>query len=607
MKKPKVQSTIMPIENLSLEEFESAVYSRDQGKAVQLLVQDLRRIRAGGQFIGYSTDPALKKVLYTRFCAAIVSLLADPALTLSVSGLESIAAEHATIDLAFRASVFESGDHMLPQVTSDPTEKDQTKISFKSSYDLLKFLLVYSMRSGFKMHYRPFFEASPQATLSIYLGMMTHMLTLSKEAHERKEELLGLHDIFSECVLSDTMLPAVSDAYMYTSYGTREDKHEVKRTFNAMFRRMLEQNGIDDLPPLNRKRKKPVMLIPVEWFSSLHAMYRCYAPYIRQLRPHFRLVGIGQPMSIDGVAMQEFDQWVEVSADQIILKDIVAKVAKVAPDIVFYPSIGMALWWVALSNLRMAPIQVMMLGHPATSMSKVIDYVIVEEGTVADVHVMNEKVVNMPVGSVKYARRSDTELPPREELNYEQPDIVRVCVPAMLCKLNAPFMAACKRISEGAKTKTLFYFFVNMIGLLLHQSASEIREWIPSAVVFERTSYPEYLRFISQTHVQLSTFPFGGTNSVVDALMLGVPVVALDGREPHNRFDAMMLRHMGVPELVADSVDEYVAKAIELIDNAEARNAIAIKIREADIDNNLFGDPGTHMADAMLKIWRGEV
>ena len=35
-----------------------------------------------------------------------------------------------------------------------------------------------------------------------------------------------------------------------------------------------------------------------------------------------------------------------------------AKVREIAPDVIYYPSVGMATWWVAISNLRLAPIQV---------------------------------------------------------------------------------------------------------------------------------------------------------------------------------------------------------------------------------------------------------
>lgn len=598
------------IQNVSLEEFESAVYARDYEKACALLVQSLRRFKQGGEFIGYRNDPVLKRVLYTRFISCVIALLADPKFNLSPEGMEAVAAEHATMDLALRASHFENADHLLPHVTEDPKEKDTNKIVFKDSYAILKFLLVHSMRSGFKLDYEPFFRASPQATLPIYLGMLTHMLTVSQTAHDRKEELLGLHKIFEDCKLTDQMLPTFSDTYMYCSYGTRQDKHEIKKTLNKLVKRMMLAGGAKEPDLKQRKRRaKPVMLIPVEWFTSLHAMFRCYAPYIRQLRPHFHLIGIGQPMSSDEVSREEFDEWVMLSADRVVLSEVVDQINKIAPDIIFYPSIGMALWWVAISTMRLAPIQVMMLGHPASSMSPAIDYVIVEEGTYDDPDAVNETVIEMPHGAVRYQVRPDADFPEPMIQTAESPEVLHVCVSAMLCKLNAPFMAACKQIEQGAKEKgqmIQFHFFINMLGINLFQSAREIREWIPTALIYERTQYNEYLGHMKQCHLYLSTFPFGGTNSVVDALLLGIPVLAREGHHAHERFDAMILRSVGAPELVVRSNDEFVARGIELATDHVQRAAISEKLRRPLVRETLFGDGGTHLADAMLKIIKME-
>jgi dTDP-glucose 4,6-dehydratase len=80
------------IENVSLEKFEQAVYRRDYEEASGLLLVNLRKFKTGARFIGYGDSPELLKLLYTRFCAAVISLLADPKFEVSQHGFDLLAA-----------------------------------------------------------------------------------------------------------------------------------------------------------------------------------------------------------------------------------------------------------------------------------------------------------------------------------------------------------------------------------------------------------------------------------------------------------------------------------------------------------------------------------
>ena len=56
--------------------------------------------------------------------------------------------------------------------------------------------------------------------------------------------LLGLHKIFVDINVPDAVLPSLSDAYMYCSYGIRKDKHAMKATVHKLFADMLKQRGV---------------------------------------------------------------------------------------------------------------------------------------------------------------------------------------------------------------------------------------------------------------------------------------------------------------------------------------------------------------------------
>lgn len=605
------------VENVSLEELERACYSRDHERASVLLLAALRRLKQGAEFIGYSVDPRVKGVLYTRFCAAVVSLLSDPTFNVSQDGFENFAAEHAITDMMFRASAFETSDHLLAQMASNPSETDRTKLKLGDGAALAKFLLTYSLRSGFALNFEETFKRGPQMTFALWAGMLSPLLTTAVQAQGRRELLLGLHNIFEGIKVSPAAMPTLSDAYMYSSYGVRPDKHDMKATVHALMAKAITEGGAKLPTPyeLEQRRNrdmttgdgKPTMLVCLEWFTSLHAMFRCYAPVIRQLRSRFRLVGMCRSIDADDVGRAEFDEFVEVPLVDISMPALVDTINKIAPDVVYYPSVGMAMWWVAMASVRLAPVQVMSLGHPASSRSPAMDYVLAEDGCIGDPSLFTETIIGYPTGSARFVMRPDAEVPVSGWV-YD-PETLHVAVPAMLCKLNANFMSALREVSEKSKRPVVFHMFVNMMGVNLYQAAKEIRDWLPTAKVYERTSYNQYLGHIAGCHLHLCTFPFGGTNSNIDSMLLGIPVMALEGMEPHERFDAMMVRRAQLPEcLVAKSRDEYVATAVRLLDDDLERNRLHDHLLGFDLHKEFFGEPPEDQresfADAMWEAYR---
>ncbi len=600
------------IENVSLEAFEKAVYTRDHERAGGLLLQALRRLKAGGEFQGYAPDPRVRAGLYNRMAAAVVALLADPGFSLSPDGFAMLASEHAITDLLFRASGFETSDHLLPQIAANPEAGDPSKLRLTDGAGLIKFLTTYSLRSGFALDFAATFARSPQTTLPLWAGMCSALATTAAQAHERRDALLGMHGIFADATVHEAALPSLSDAYMYTSYGTRRDKHDAKATMHGIFARMLSAAGVA-LPTgaeLEARRRtgltkaKPVLLVGLEWFTGAHAMFRCYAPVIRQLRTRFRLVGMSSAGAIDDIGKAELDEWHEVPTDGLVLADLVRRINAIAPDVIYYPSLGMAMWWVVLASVRLAPVQVMTLGHPATSRSPAMDYVLCDEGAIGDPALFSERIIEYPNGSARFISRPDAVavVPQRDD----DPEVVHIAVPAMLCKLNALFMATLREIGRRAHRSVQWHFFPNMMGLNLHQAAREIRDWLPGAEVYGRDGFEPYLRNLAKCHLHLSTFPFGGTNSNIDSMALGIPIVTLLGDEPHSRFDALMIRRAGLPEsLIARTPEDYIAAAVRLIDDDGARNALRDQLLDFDLQAEFFGDPPhpTAFVDAMWRAY----
>ena len=84
---------------------------------------------------------------------------------------------------------------------------------------------------------------------------------------------------------------------------------------------------------------------------------------------------------------------------------------------------------------------------------------------------------------------------------------------------------------------------------------------------FGRTAtLADHYRRYSEIDIALDPFPYNGTTTTSEALWMGVPVIALLGEEGHHvaRVSASILSAVGLPDLVATSRDDYVARAAAL-------------------------------------------
>lgn len=74
----------------------------------------------------------------------------------------------------------------------------------------------------------------------------------------------------------------------------------------------------------------------------------------------------------------------------------------------------------------------------------------------------------------------------------------------------------------------------------------------------------DHLAMYSKIDIALDPFPYHGTTTTIEALLMGVPVVTLAGDRHAARVGASILHAINLPELVADSPDAYVKAATNL-------------------------------------------
>jgi len=87
--------------------------------------------------------------------------------------------------------------------------------------------------------------------------------------------------------------------------------------------------------------------------------------------------------------------------------------------------------------------------------------------------------------------------------------------------------------------------------------------------VLGKTSRRDHLAAYSLVDVQLDPFPHGGGVTSFEGLLMGVPCVTLFGDRLAGRLTSSFLTTLGLPNLIAQSLDEYVEIAVHLADDLE--------------------------------------
>jgi predicted O-linked N-acetylglucosamine transferase (SPINDLY family) len=129
----------------------------------------------------------------------------------------------------------------------------------------------------------------------------------------------------------------------------------------------------------------------------------------------------------------------------------------------------------------------------------------------------------------------------------------------------------------------------------------------PQRVQFiNRVSSREYFDLYHGIDVGLDPFPCAGGTTTCDALWMGVPVVTLAGRTAVGRAGVSLLSNVGLPELIAQTEDQYIRIASDLAANLPYLAQVRKGLRERMQKSPLADGPrfARHMDDALRSLWQ---
>jgi predicted O-linked N-acetylglucosamine transferase (SPINDLY family) len=105
-------------------------------------------------------------------------------------------------------------------------------------------------------------------------------------------------------------------------------------------------------------------------------------------------------------------------------------------------------------------------------------------------------------------------------------------------------------------------------------------------------SQKQHLAGYREVDIALDTFPYHGTTTTLDALLMGVPVLTLEGYNHASRVGVSLLSQVGLEDLVAHGADEYVARAIELATDTAKLRELHRTLRGRLLASPLCDGPG---------------
>jgi predicted O-linked N-acetylglucosamine transferase (SPINDLY family) len=255
-----------------------------------------------------------------------------------------------------------------------------------------------------------------------------------------------------------------------------------------------------------------------------------------------------------------------------------------------------------------APVQVTYLAYCGTTGMSTIDYRLTDpylDPPGADERFYSERSIRLP--ETYWCYRPIVDAPPVNPLPALQNGYITFACFNNFCKVTPPTLAAWRQLLQRVPNSRLLVH--------AHEGShrQRVREFIAQeGVSHERITFAgkvptsAYLRAHQQIDVALDPFPYGGGTTTCDALWMGVPVVSLRGQTAVGRGGASILSNVGLPELVADDIGQYVRIAAELAEDLPRLSKLRTALRERMQHSPLMNAPrfARHVEAAYRTMWQ---
>ncbi len=592
----------------SLLEFEQALERNDFASAEKSLMEILLHLNVhrafsktskdGFNILPFTPDDSDETNLkhYQLVVDRIILLFINPDYEMSEFGFQVFNIFKSQLMWLFIAAGRDNLDIILYE--KNIAHPDNTEMNLSSEQDLKLLLTCFTIESDLSLDFSLLYQNFPDRTGYCYVGCFYYSnIVLSERSESTLRDLIAYSYIFEKLPMNNDLMVLCSNIWMTCTYINCNEKHNIKQAINKYYQRYLTETLSKTTKHRIKKyllkykkntKEKKKLVICSEVLSEGHAMTRCYIEPMIYLSRYFDTVLIGSSGLIDKNYKEHFSKIIEVD-DKIFghHDSIVNSILNEEPDIIWYPSLGMACWTLPLCNLRLAPVQVMSLGHPASSMSKSIDYCISDKEVAKFMTESIESNYTIDIQNV-YTPRHYELINIKDEIKADE---IHIAINSKDFKVRSVFIDLCQQLNNASSKKCIFHFFPNAHGLMRDAFKENLNGKLDHYEIHKVNDYQTYMNELAKCDMTLSTFPFGGSNSNVDAFLLGLPRVILIGEGPEASADLTQATVVNLPNwLITESVEQYFLSALALIENDELRKEVSETIIATNPKAILFNE-----------------
>jgi protein O-GlcNAc transferase len=224
---------------------------------------------------------------------------------------------------------------------------------------------------------------------------------------------------------------------------------------------------------------------------------------------------------------------------------------------------------------RLAPIQVNFQGYPGTTAIDAMDYIVVDRYIATERVCRNftEKPVILPhcyqPNDPKRPRPEHAQ--PRGKYGLPESGFVFCCF-NNTGKITPDMFRVWMRILAAVDGSVLWLSVPNAVAQANLRVEAGRHGISPQRLVFadRLPSHEQHLSRYLVADLFLDTFPYGAHATGSDALWMGCPLVALTGESFPARVAGSLLHTVGLPELIATTVEDYERLAIKIAQEPSA-------------------------------------
>ena len=216
---------------------------------------------------------------------------------------------------------------------------------------------------------------------------------------------------------------------------------------------------------------------------------------------------------------------------------------------------------------RPAPIQVNWLGYPGTMGSSFHHYIVADDWTIPDYaeNWYSERVLRLPCYQPNDRKRIiDETVPTRADFGLPDNAFVFCCFNASHKFTRFNFDRWMDVLKQSDNSVLWLLDYTPETNQRLREQA-EARGVAGDRLIFApKLPNPRHLARYPLADLFLDCAPYGAHTTASDALWMGVPVLTWSGRCFASRVCGSLLRSAGLPEMVCETPEAFVARAIHL-------------------------------------------